>query len=1075
MPLIGLRLIASRLNLSDLALLNATFDSRVQRQISSSNLVSELLISSETRGPLLYLVRCLRNVNTVKFIAQQLGSHDLHSLISSLNPTQLYLNGEMSQLINNDTNWTAIVPRLAVLSLPKGHFDSAYMSAELKGCSFPPTLTKLDLKVLSTVPYGGVLPSTLRALTVHLIAQIAPNTSFLSVAFATLPSLEQLVIYDWTDFGSDDVHAVPPLPKSLTFLELYSSPVHPDSLFWSSLDIRNSHLVDFVFDVTFFHGNFEHDLRFPLADFMPKTLLSLTLTIDNSSPEFTSLPDSITSLKLRLDTTSSYLSQLFKSVISKQTSIATLIIATPGAKVAIASPKEMDTTDTRFMKISADELPRSLTHLELSPNTGTLSSSISLSALDLLPPALQYLSLPVFILEHVPTLLKRAPRCALNITRPIPLWSEAFGPIHFPSCWTPTLDLQLLIASIRERYTRLNTYFTVQLVPTNWGLESPKGTTTILVNETETSPTMRPFYTTAASLIASSSSSSSSTYPAVSSSSSFATPSSSSSSAIPSTVKFSGPYFARTLPEFAGRYFPNLRKLIITIPFQAAEVPSSITHLEVTSPSSRFTFYPQWESIRVLIVAGYMNVLNSRSSAKLAPIVVDTPNTTFKGSDVAQWDLKNTEKLVAKINEIEDSTLLRFLAAVPSKLRPNMSIDVSYIPTGSLLPSIGPNVLTNCNWDAVCRETEMLMPKELNNLVPETRTFSSFGALSSTSSSSTSSSLSSSSSSEILLSSVISKLTLQRTHTDCIGVRLPRSATSINLNTGGPVTFLADSRSTPSNPHAPKFSPNLNTSAPTYHNAFGSLLVSMDVMDAKRVVDWWPFLPATLRHLRVHTTSSLAQLLADGTHDAKMEAAPFPPLRSLVLESDAQNDPIVEASFADRLLFKLDQLPSTLEMLVIKSMPLRLHTVDEKSSNKLEHLTHLKTVHISDIVLNTLSNVYGRLSGGALEEFSVVNCYEMLENSRQGGYTFKPADPPSNTFYPNLVVRDTVSASKYVAELLSKELESLKLSSTSSPAATSNPFSSFSSTLSSTKAGFEVRSSTAPTGIKKKAVRPIRR
>lgn len=1044
LPLVGLQLIFSGLSASDLALLNATFDSRVRRVISTPNFISELTIYPQTSGSLLYLIRCLRNVNTVTFATQHLGSCDLvSSLISTLNPTELIIKSKLVGLVSDNTNWSTMTPRLGVLRVLN--------SSGLIGCNFPPTLTRLDMMVDAAMAYTKVLPSTLRVLSITPTINGAPFLSFLSVAFTTLLSLEQLVIRHWKTSATQFEDRTLPLPKSVTSLNLKHSEIPPDSPFWKSFDIYNSHLVDVTLEIR----NFGDSKPFSLADCLPNTLLSLTLMIvpDDGSHLISSLPRSITSLKL-CSSPSEYESQLdawingFSSILSTSSSITTLIIA--GFKACILAPKE---TALMAATIRSPHLPPSLTHLEMAPNTGSWEVSLSLSAIDFLPPTLQYLSIPHFALEHVPTLLKRAPRCVLNINRPVPLWSEAFGPDHFPSCWTPTLNLQLLIASIRERYTRLNTHFVVLMISSRSDASFPE-TTEIIVNECETSETMRPYRTSTLSTSISSSSSS-------------------------SNVKFLGPSLLRSLPVLSDA-FPKLTKLVITIP-AGYHIPPSVTHLEVTSPSASIVFKPVWRDVRVLILAcEWCPSMDSTEWTHCAPTYIDMPRCKLNGSAVHEWDLKQTEKFVACLHDIKDWELVHFMSAVPSKLRPNMSIEVSYVPTGALLPSAGPNIPSTIDWDFICRETESILAAKMNEPAPAaTRSFASFGSsLTPSSKSSTSTppmtstsgffgfTAQNSSSTSAKLGSIISKFFQQRTYTQLIGLRLPRSVTAISVNTDAPCTFGMDPTSTQM--------ANYNLKVPTYHNAFGSHLVSLELWNVTSVWGWWTYLPASLRHLRLHSTFPLSHILDCDRQYFKldMERSSFPPLQSLVLESAAQNISHRSSMFSDRLLFKFEQLPTTLERLVIKSMPLRLHKADEQLESASQHLNCLKSLYISDICSDTLEHMYRRLVQNVLEEFVIVNCYE--KNSHTLAY--KPVSAPTTFKYPKLVVCDAECASLKFLELASQELESVKISNTTSPVSSSNPFSSFASSMASSKSGFGSTVQPMSTNtIKKKPVRPIRR
>lgn len=436
--------LAQRLDLESLASLFSTFDLSVQRRIFSPTVQRSLCITDippNYSGFLRYLLGSLRDVRQLKLCSALPMTTEL---LASLNPSELIIQehgladlcqelqespadessseGEpleaektMAIVKNGFPPFATLMPRLEILSfshdlhwaLCPRQTSSLALGRTInlppdyyRTVQFSDTLVQFlaDIVYHRDIPFLMRLPSTLRMLSLRLIADENPTTVSLAQIFQKFPSLEFLtldsrknVVYDLVGSNLDG--------------EEVERLIFPKSLWW--LCLSNFHLAT------------------PLRGLASSSISVLTLKLSTDREMdlegVIELPASLLSLTVEL-------SGLGWSMIEQSIyALPRLSSLTIHLKkdVLLANAQEISQDrDTFEASINCCLLPGTLARLELDCANSTFSEDGVLS----LPTGLQMLTVPDFPLSWHDVLLKSCPSCSLVITnRHIMSWDSQEG------------------------------------------------------------------------------------------------------------------------------------------------------------------------------------------------------------------------------------------------------------------------------------------------------------------------------------------------------------------------------------------------------------------------------------------------------------------------------------------------------------------------------------------------------------------------------------------------------------------------------------------------------------------------
>ena len=672
-----------------------------------------------------------------------------------------------------------------------------------------------------------------------------------------------------------------------------------------------------------------------LEELLPPTVTDVQLSLKAAFPcdglayTWASLPQQLTSLTVKL---------LFKDVglmaaISALPSLLTLrlsgqleghlTITGPGERVE-SIPVEMwkrewkmdewvPTPDlSKLIGIPAESLPRSLTCLELSHSRRSMTKA----AIGALPSGLCRLVVPFFDLSRLSALQKHAPACHLFLTRPIIFERTSNGCLlrggKFMKLWDASIDLRSWMRAITKHFSKRNTHFAIK-----FGVVQLEKHMRSLTTQTFVATQIPP---PAGAIV------------------------------IPALDFLQWPQI--------NRFFPNLTKLVVRVPYLPPEnfklnlddLPPKLTHLDlhsspfsVASPKGILPSYLTYISTNSACCSFVSSNSLPQRSKSLKHL--EAPNWSFRAGDVVKWDLADFDKLAIDIVECKDSKLVRLLTSktLNRRTRSNMSVSISYVVTGMIVPIENGVAVTELTWSSLCRATKKILKKQLRLPMP------------SSSSASSESDRSDSSQAEDSIGRVVSSLKQQPASDQEQLIHIPRSAIHVNLAlpNAWKLAPFKDSNNSPREDVGPPISSA--SSAPLW---FGKNLVHLTLLGLTGLSEWRGFLPSSLQYLRVSTPGRLFDF----------GDAPMPKLRVLVIEA---TDTSGRLSF---IPFKLSALPTTLEHLILEADSFSMQRKENADSTKPLKLAVLKSVHLSGPTPKTVRTLLNRLPTKTMESIELRRC-----------------------------------------------------------------------------------------------------
>lgn len=423
-----------------------------------------------------------------------------------------------------------------------------------------------------------------------------------------------------------------------------------------------------------------------LGELLPNTLRHATVNIKETNSQFngwyiTSLPTLLTSLDVRtLGASGSFLNAL-----SSLHNLATLILRSGQGYDWHGAPEESRESTAADPSLSSASsltpanavsqyyiihyLPKSLTRFTVlgcnkEMNTGAIAD---------LPPLLVFLSVPSFDLHNVRKLRKRLPRCFLEISAPIPLWTSNNGQRLRSRrfAWSSKVDLDSWLNDVRLHYAPLNVRFQIEFEDHGrmWNPKERMLSRNVKKLQIGVHPTP-PF----------------------------------------GGIKLT----SEPLPLNLWLGCPGLTKLIVNVhhpPLKRASVslhtfPSTLTHLELfmedlTLDLSTSDPIPPLHYLATngIVTAGRLDKwIISRNLKHL-----DAPNWAFPASVLDPCDLTGFTKLCINIRDIDDCAVVPFLQAknIDAVTRSNMDVSISYWITGQLLTQKKPLIEEPVTWDSI--------------------------------------------------------------------------------------------------------------------------------------------------------------------------------------------------------------------------------------------------------------------------------------------------------------------------------------------------------------------------------------
>lgn len=499
----------SFLDVSSLAALNATFDLRVHRWLHSPHMIEDLDASgakSVEAGSINYLLKSLRNVNSLKLGNGSFWHLEFAKLLATLNPATLRLTGfQVSTMFHVavekakdplDADMQLLVDELKVNGLPKlarlmprlenmQFSDGPMLTGEKETRNMEigsymnvrsyamPSLTSFTMdsgSVLNENLLLADLPSTLTSL--QLQYSFPTAACKLAKFFAAFPVLETLRIHGAGTLETTDLKDFPP---SLTNLALLALAEYPEQ-FLESFALLSSKLASFDFSLAVqrpsglpYRGPASVELD--LSTTTPPSLRSMTLYAAflsrNSNNAFTvsKLPTQLTSLSLVFGDEDNSVSSL--SELQDLTHLTLHYWTRPSERnrftrrdqrIAGGNPRHrVDPIDCIKM------LPKSLKSLTLKGkifDRGTL-------ALETLK-NLESLQLESSTLDRLMEIKQLLPQCHIKVTRPITVWSDLNVPTlarEMAHLFVPHVDMDRLPLAYELFLQRQRIYARLEFAP----------------------------------------------------------------------------------------------------------------------------------------------------------------------------------------------------------------------------------------------------------------------------------------------------------------------------------------------------------------------------------------------------------------------------------------------------------------------------------------------------------------------------------------------------------------------------------------------------------------------------------
>ena len=951
LPLVGFRLIAARLDLESLGKLFATFNYRMQYLLSSPKLLPFVIVSdlhNANSSNSLYLLKYLRSVKRLKIsLDSKLTRHLLSSgSILNLDPVEVYATSEIlfstiPRHPSTEAQQDGSIPQLDSLSpgSPLLHsfkrlttivLDCATIAskdAEAAVGLFPSTLTSISL--LGTPPpvkYLEILPKTLKSLSLLATHESRSFHTDWTMALSHLDELETLIFY-WKFLPSFLCSTADCcFPASLQVLKFLG--VLADQSFFNALTRMLPscpHLHTLSIDGgDRFRTNFT--VMGPLGITRPESLLHLAY---HTKPwwhiaDIINIPPRLVSLSI---TVFEHWNELVSALITHKT-LESLRLVSHGSRGFVLGTEYL-TSDERTMPDAGTQcaadlggfrpsshyqaplvipgllLPRSLLRLEFD-NNGPMDRS----EIQCLPSQLRFLGVSRFFLSQHSELLNRAPQCRLSIVTPVNIWrvenAKWCTEGDMAQYWDPaTIDLTAWISALKRKRAQMDILCAFDLArdANIEQIQFPQTLKSLSFGLTEF---------------------------------------------IRIDLSSSLGHAAVECPELQQ---VSLRTFL---PLQLPARMNSLTHLELyNSPIGYFGENPHLKHLSSTVA---FRKTPKREIALLRSLThLDVPNWKLKWQSIAGWNFDNLKMLRFTLTDVADFKVVEFLTKrLTPQVRLNTSLAIEYFVTGSLLPESGPKATRHVTWTSMVEETDVILKSQLSNRMPSgfnlsRQDTSHTAALQDT------------------VGSCVTSLTQVPREGELSQIVLPRSALSIQLEERDHNIEITNSALSKecfgtlgqldtSNPLAEAY-----TTRPKKlpKPILGMSLVLLDISNVLLPCIWMPFLPPTLKHLRISP--------GDRCDLPALESSPFPPnLITLIihwpsLRSDGLSMPFTPNWPPPPSLehFALDARTATV------SAPLPL------ADDCFPNMPNLKTFYIPCNYVDTFNYYWHRVSSPTLERFIV--------------------------------------------------------------------------------------------------------
>lgn len=801
---------------------------------------------------------------------------------------------------------------------------------------FPDSLTALNV---DNVPeYAAkymldALPKTLRSLHYTNIPFGADIASFV----AQFPLLEDLQVTRLTNlWWNTDVASS--FPTSLTRFSFCSTDSKAFSRFCEDSHFNRSQVT--VFEVNFIKATVAKalDPNLDLRALLPPTITDATIAISAipygklESFVITSLPQSLTSLTLQIYLPSA---PLFAAIMALQ-SLKTLnlvraskkssgyyIAATAETEVSKKKPRRVlrigSSADSDASDLSASSsfsstassssssyasngrnlrnkpektqrivfalLPRSLTHLKIEQCSTT---SIEAMVQDL-PLGLIFLSLPYIDFSEIPVLRQHLPRCFLEISAPINLWKSGIGAVllHRDFGWHRSVDLLEWATAVSRHFSAL--HVRMQL---DWDYET--NATPVLTTKS------------VKRLIVNSS--------------------------LPTGVGLLSLRLDRWHSyDLLLLTCPKLEKLVLNLPpcssgsrmVRLDNFPSTLTYFESDDPKLNiaisYTSYVFNLPQSLTYVSTQSICELPKQTAQLKSLThLDAPHWRLNAAALETWNFEIFEKLSIHICKVLDSNILPFLTSEPiARDRSKFNLSISYLTTGLLLSTKGPDAVQSVTWDGMKLLTQQSLASSLFDIIGN-----------------------------------ISDITPEPTPMDTQMIFLPASALTATLSIRDPGGWILASELSKVKSKALLLPADDSKDVLKQTYRFPPKITYLELQRVQVTRNWLSTLPSSLTYLDIGLDEDMSIL-----------GSSFPSkLQVFILSSTRMTN----------LPFLLSQLPSTLKHLLIAAPAFGLNLQEDAFKTSTLSLPRLKSVRLFDPTLVTAWLFCNRLPLKTLENFQIT-------------------------------------------------------------------------------------------------------
>lgn len=948
LPLDAVRVIAIYLDFGHLALLHASFDRLIQRLLCSAQVIDEVRIHPAKvvkYGAERYLIKSIREVDVVEFDKEANWSPNELSALATLNPRVLTLSSWlidhsavdlMSQLSKSPDspdlrektryltwllwpNLSLLCPRLTHLTVSHGTdmraICSRYVcpienfglerSAEL--LLLPTSLTSVTLQSMpvgDSTPFLLLLPATLRELSVSMLpyeADVVYRYIDLPVVISYFTAIERLEIL----LGSlKELKSPGRVPQTLTRLSLSYTLTIPLDLF-QYIKLGDSNLETLCLNLGSPNGTSETYFmpEHLNGGVLPPTLRYLDIDHQKSSPillgnstGLSPIPPSITDLTITLHGLNDPILTAFPSMDFIRT-----------LRLRALFPRGR-TFQRRLQVVCQVEFD--LGSLNPSP------ANLNVSALSL-PPSLTELELSPDALAITPPAIDELPT-SLQILRvrlfDLPQAHAFHG--HLPDCHVYILEPIDIWSGLNGEHLRSGMFATFcepvfDFQAWSSAVFAHFSALNIHFKICSSYETPSTGFLATNTLIAKTS------------------PLNEYDTSADLFLKF-------RFPHHSLKAFPSLTQLIIDIPslptplkLHGSAMPT-LTHLDLgRTPHSNCITLP-FDSLRFLAAKTAIELSGDYRTVSDTLTHVDAPLWSFLAENVVKWPLKEMAFMRCTIRDFADYGIVDFLtSAVSTETRANMAVAIEYNVTGSLLMDDDFSQ-RNLRYEEICDETSKILEQRLLAHMPiephlRSATLSKgvFEAV----------------------GRVVTSFKIQRDRGQGVPFCLPPSATFVSLNPGKPFSLASNIGQLRANIFRSK-------------SPFGTSLSALDLELVDNVKGWWKFLPATLKHLRVHGTEVLSDW---GVQN-------FPPnLETLVIISSVP--PKSKAN--STLTFSFSDLPSSLIKIAVIAPSLTLQTKDVESLAELSSLSRIALLMLVGASSHISARIYDRIPKASLHSLFI--------------------------------------------------------------------------------------------------------